>query len=454
MSRMTSALSESLAALRADVADLDVDGLAPDELRALTDVLGALRRSVDASLAAASGEIARQSRRELGKDGFARRQGYSSPGTLLSATTGVTTGEAARLMRVGEAIAPRMSLVGERLPAKHPHVAEALRAGALGLAAAEAIVGMLDRVVVRAGTAACDEMESILVARAPGLTSDELRRLLLDAEMRLDPDGAEDREQDRRDRRMLAWRTERDGSVSFTGRADPETAAPIVALLDGMVTQRMRANEHEPDEARRDRRTRLQMQIDILADVARHALGCTAIPTRPIATMVVRMDYDTFRAALDEQNGDASGGGMATIDGIEQPVTAKAVRRMAVDAQIIPCVLGGKSEILDLGRRERLFTPKQKLAISLRDEGCAFCGAPPGHAVVHHIEWWSRGGRTDLDNGILLCVACHHRIHDDGWDIRIDGAGVDAVPWFIPPPWLDHTRTPRRGGPTRYRVAC
>ena len=36
----------------------------------------------------------------------------------------------------------------------------------------------------------------------------------------------------------------------------------------------------------------------------------------------------------------------------------------------------------------------------------------------------------------------HHRMHRDGWDIRV----TDNVPWFIPPSSIDFYRTPRRGG--------
>ena len=66
------------------------------------------------------------------------------------------------------------------------------------------------------------------------------------------------------------------------------------------------------------------------------------------------------------------------------------------------------------------------------------------------MKWWDRDrGPTDLDNGVLLCTACHHDIHDDGWEIRIDGTGITATVWFIPPPWIDATRTPRPSARTR-----
>ncbi|MGW9113905.1 DUF222 domain-containing protein [Microbacterium sp. NPDC055683] len=463
--------------LRVAVAGLDVAGAAAGELARLAETLGEVRRLADAALVPVAAEISRQSRRELGKDSFARKQGFTGAVALLSAVTGMASAEASRLIRVGEATAPRANLIGETLPSTHPHVADAVRDGRLSAASAGLVVAMLDRVAVRAGDAACLSMEEILVARIPGLTGDEVRRLLLDVEEHLDPDGAEPREEGRRDARMLSFRTGRDGMVTVTGRLDPETAAPVVAAIDRIVTRNMRRNEHEPDEAMRDRRTPGQMRADILADLARHTLGCDRVPTRPIATMVVRMGLDDLTAALDTHDSttdragqagvafrtprggagarsDGGAGAVVRVDGIEQPLTAGAIRRMAADAEIIPVVLGGNSEILDLGRARRLFTPAQKLAIAERDQGCAFCGAPPSHTVVHHIRWWSRGGGTDLDNAILLCTACHHRVHGDGWDIHLEGTGRDAIPWFTPPAWLDHTRTPRRGGPTRYHLAA
>jgi len=42
----------------------------------------------------------------------------------------------------------------------------------------------------------------------------------------------------------------------------------------------------------------------------------------------------------------------------------------------------------------------------------------------------------------MLCGFHHHRVHDDGWEIRIR----DRIPYFIPPPWVDPDRRARRGG--------
>jgi 5-methylcytosine-specific restriction protein A len=118
-------------------------------------------------------------------------------------------------------------------------------------------------------------------------------------------------------------------------------------------------------------------------------------------------------------------------------------------------VLGGESQILDWGREKRLFTRAQRMALVERDGGCAMCGLPPEMTKAHHIRWWSRdAGPTDLSNGLLLCETCHHRIHDNGWEIRIDGVGVAAKVWFLPPAYVDAERRPRLGGRARFDVAA
>ena len=195
-----------------------------------------------------------------------------------------------------------------------------------------------------------------------------------------------------------------------------------------------------------DRRSIPQLQLDALATICRHVLGCDAAdaPTAG-ATVVARTTLEALETGI----------GHATIDGLAQPVSITTLRRMAAAGAVIPCVLGGDSEILDFGRTRRLFSPAQKLALIERDGGCAMCGLPPGMTQVHHLRWWLRdAGPTDLRNGILLCIRCHHRIHDDGWTIRIDGNGVAAKVWFTPPVHVDPSRKERLGGRARFDYAA
>ena len=181
-----------------------------------------------------------------------------------------------------------------------------------------------------------------------------------------------------------------------------------------------------------------QLNSDGAVEVFRHRAGCTHRASGPPVTMIIRMTLADLRA----------GEGTAEIDGIPSPISTGTARRLAADAHLIPHVLGGHSETLDLGRKQRLFSPAQKHALAERDGGCAWtgCAHPPSYTQAHHIRWWDRDtGPTDLKNGILLCSHHHHRVHDDGWGIAVR----DNVPWFIPPPHLDPSGTPRPGGRLR-----
>ena len=149
-------------------------------------------------------------------------------------------------------------------------------------------------------------------------------------------------------------------------------------------------------------------------------------------TIVVRMDKSELE----------SGVGVGRIDGTAVPVSVGELRRLAGDAGVVPAVLGGGSEVLDLGRTVRLFTGAQRLALLEREGGCAKCHAPPEHCEAHHITWWEHGGASDIANGVMLCTRCHHDVHRERWGILAGAGRVE----FIPPSHVDPARTPRLGG--------
>ena len=273
------------------------------------------------------------------------------------------------------------------------------------------------------------------------MSADQLAKVIARAEAHLDPDGLEPRERDARAERSLRdvrarrhvplhrqvrRRVRARRSRSRSRPSSPPSSVPRTTT---------RTADPTPTA---DLRSLPQRQIDALALIARHVLGCdhNDLPLGG-ATVVVRMSREDLE----------SGDGHALIDGINQPVSIAAARRMAAGGGIIPCVLGSHGEVLDWGREKRLFTKAQRLALVERDGGCAMCGLPPGMTRAHHIRWWSRDrGPTDLANGVLLCESCHHRIHDNGWDIRIDGVGTEGAGVVHPaPPCRPHPHpTPRR----------
>ncbi len=129
------------------------------------------------------------------------------------------------------------------------------------------------------------------------------------------------------------------------------------------------------------------------------------------ATVVVTMDLDVLTEGLKAAGLDTG-----------QAITAAQARRLACQAGLIPAVLGGKSQPLDLGRKRRLHTPAQRIAMALRDgNGCTAegCDRPAGWCHAHHDIPWGHGGPTDLDNGRLLCSRHHTLVHHPGYETAI-----------------------------------
>ena len=120
------------------------------------------------------------------------------------------------------------------------------------------------------------------------------------------------------------------------------------------------------------------------------------------ATIVVLMQYDTLVGGLKAAQLDTG-----------DTISASQARRLACEAGIIPAVLGGQSEVLDLGRSRRLHNTAQRLKATIEQRGCAVlgCETPPGMCHLHHPEAWAAGGETNSD-AIMLCPHDHRRAHD------------------------------------------
>ncbi|MFD5864997.1 DUF222 domain-containing protein [Agromyces sp. NPDC127015] len=375
----------------------------------------------------------------------------SSGSRLIAQATGGRYADAARLVAVGRATGERASFTGEARPPRHPHVAAALHAGVLAVAAAEVIRRFLDGVGPRADRAELDDAERFLVDRAPAVGVDGLARLVKQLEAHLDPDGVKPREDELRARRGLSVWEDAAGMINLKGAFDPATGAPIKLAIETLVKAELRrardakrpfgaaADEcgggEGVDPITAEERTIQQLNADALADIARLSLTATSAPPALRAVTIVARVNATDLAA---------GHGFATIDGIDQPVSIATLHELAASAGIAPMLIGDGHQVLEFGRSARLFSAAQKIALVERDGGCAWpgCTRPPSHADAHHIAWWKRdAGPTDLDNGVMLCAFHHHRVHDDGWLVVIR----DHRSWFVPPVHLDPEQRPRPG---------
>jgi len=141
-----------------------------------------------------------------------------------------------------------------------------------------------------------------------------------------------------------------------------------------------------------------------------------------IITMTMEQAVGAAQAALVQQSVREATGtlvemtpsvGAASTD-TGTLLSASAARRIACQAGILPAVLGGPGQILDLGRHHRFFSDPQRTALSVVYDTCAaeVCDRPFAWSELHHQHPWSKGGPTDLDLAIPLCGYHHRLIHD------------------------------------------
>ncbi len=133
---------------------------------------------------------------------------------------------------------------------------------------------------------------------------------------------------------------------------------------------------------------------------------------RPAPSRLGGADLDTISGRLN--NGRLANG---------TPIPTDEIVRLACEADIVPALFNTKGEPLWLGRSSRLATPAQRIAVIARDQGCIACGADPEWCQVHHIDWWTRGGPTDIDRLCLLCSQHHRLVHEGGAEVVTTDTG-------------------------------
>ncbi|WP_265446916.1 HNH endonuclease signature motif containing protein [Flexivirga meconopsidis] len=228
----------------------------------------------------------------------------------------------------------------------------------------------------------------------------------------------------------LTWGTTATGMTRLVAELAPANAAVLKAAITAGSAPRPAVVDTEggrTDTVRDDRtpgKRRADALIELVTAGAKVAAG-EAAPVGSAATVLLTMDLKSLTEGI---------GGATTPAG--EVLDAGAARRAACDADLIPAVLGGPSQPLDVGRRERLVTKGLRAAVVIRDGGCTFpgCDRPPGFCEVHHVTPWWAGGETSLTNSAMLCCRHHQEVHRHGLMARVrpDGVTWDLTPGRMP----------------------
>jgi len=444
--------------------------LADDPLLAAQRSLAAARRAVDTAAAVVAGEISRRSDPSLGHAGLAQRSGFRTPEKLVQVETRSTARDAVTLVKAGKVVldaqAPTPSgAVWMR------QVGAAVAAGTLSVAAATSIQAGLGEpgtgVTVEQLTAAVSALLAL-----PPMDADALFKRARELRDDLDETGILDRERAIHERRSVRRVKRADGLNRYIIDADLEGTAFLDSLHDAITSPRRGGPRFvDPDEkawadrVAADERTDRQYLHDAFLHVLRAGSAVDeskiVVGSRPPAVRLLA-NLNALQAAggggggagagaSAGANGAAAGfsshpatatnAGHGRIEGLDIPISIATVARNACDVGTVTIDFF-TGQPLYVGREERLFTARQRIALAARDGGCRWpgCDRPPSWTEAHHILQWKRDhGPTDIANGILLCRHHHLLLHDRDWDIRRTGADY----WLVPPADIDPERTPR-----------
>jgi hypothetical protein len=216
-----------------------------------------------------------------------------------------------------------------------------------------------------------------------------------------------------------------EAGLEISGFLDPEGGAVLRTALEPLA---VRAG---PD----DERSRAQRVADALVELCLHCLDTGAVPQRASqrAHLQVTSTLETLLDLVGAPAGEMESAGV---------IASATVQRFACDATITRVLLNAQSAVIDVGRSQRVVSGATRTALNVRDQGCRWpgCDRTPSWTAAHHVVHWTRGGRTDLDNLVLLCKPHHWKAHEGGWQlVKADDGAILTVPPLPQrePPWPD-----------------
>jgi hypothetical protein len=402
--------------------------------------MGELWQATDQELCSALTDTEQRMRREYGvalsiiheaeSRGLAKTLGYGALQHLLKDLLRISPEEARRRIEQAGLLRSTRSTTGAEVATALPATAEATCAGEISGEHIQKIAKHMKALPdeVQANPDQWQAVENVLVAQAQVSGPRAVDARGYEVRNKINPDGPEPKDKPEKDpHNELHLQTLRDGRVRGKLELDKEAGVLLKAVLSPLAKPRPAV------QGERDLRTTAERHGDALAELVKLAADADGMPTEGGAKphVAVTVPFEVLKTGLGE----------AILDGAGY-ITAAEARRLACDANIIPIVLGGKSEPIDVAVPAYTVPKGMRRGLVERDRGCAFpdCERTPTTCDSHHIKPWHEGGETRQSNLVLLCGRHHRLIHNSEWEVAI----VHGYPEFVPPEYIDPERRPRR----------
>jgi hypothetical protein len=261
----------------------------------------------------------------------------------------------------------------------------------------------------------------------------------------------------------LQWRWDEDtGDLVVWGRVGPADGRLLLAALTRAELERVRTLAHEREEAGEpdhdssatagnrseavDRTAPPPSDAGpALVALARLGLSVKDAPAYAPAAEVIYLHQAGAHGSAEHDDATSEQVQAGVVSADDGPSLGQAAGEEVMCAARARCVLrGADGAVLAYGRSRRLFSATQLRALRLRDRCCRTPGCQRTRFLhAHHVVYWWDGGRTDLDNAILLCSSCHRAVHlgrlriraaggqkFEFVDVRTGQVMVDAPPLF------------------------
>ena len=238
--------------------------------------------------------------------------------------------------------------------------------------------------------------------------------------------------------RSCSYYWDDEGFLVVAARLSPEDGLLFINAHEAARLDVPAPNPEGDEDVYEDTR---RTHADALVELSRRALAFRAAGAPAAAEVVIHADARLLGPDFEEAARDGS---ILSRVGDGPHLPPETIQRLVCDGPTrVLSELDG--EPLNIGRKSRRWTWPMRVAIHVRDGGCFWpgCTAVKGNDI-HHIDWWSRGGETSIDNGIEACRTHHRALHEGGYRLerqqgggfaifRADGTRVADVPPIAPP---------------------